>query len=327
MIKQIVEITPLFFTLFVFIAAFIAFSTLFMYVQNNSSYRRSVNRRLSLDNGFGDSVSSIEQLLDFRRQRSLSSDGQYVLPLVWLNRLILQSGITLGISVLLGVVVSLIVVTFATLQIFLHNVLVSISGSIFAGVIVPIFVLQYLKKCRQNKFEEQFPDAMDIMARCMKAGHPISISLKMVAQEMPAPIGEEFRIASNELNYGLDLETAMSNLRARIGQHDMSLVVVAISLQSQTGGNLIEILDNLSKVVRTRFRMRRKVKSLSAEGRYSALILSALPFIIFGSVWLLFPHYYKDIWDKDITKPVLIGAAMWMLLGNIIIRRMVNLKF
>jgi tight adherence protein B len=120
------------------------------------------------------------------------------------------------------------------------------------------------------------------------------------------------------------METAMVNLRSRVGQADLSLLVLAVSIQAKMGGNLAEILSNLSKVIRDRFKLRRKAKALSAEGRYSAVFLSIMPIALFGIFWLISPSYYGLVWNEPLLKPVLVAAVLWMILGNLIMYRMVK---
>jgi tight adherence protein B len=154
----------------------------------------------------------------------------------------------------------------------------------------------------------------------------VQAAIRMVVRELPDPIGTEFSIVADELTYGLDMETAMQNLHRRVGQQDLGLLVAAVGLQGKTGGNLAEILGNLATVIRNRLRMRLKVRALSAEARFSALTLSILPVALFGLLWIIAPNYYGEIWNEPITKPLLILAAMWMILGNIVMFRMVRFE-
>ena len=192
------------------------------------------------------------------------------------------------------------------------------------GIAIPYFALRFHRTSRLRNFEEQLPDAIDVLVRCLKAGHPVPMALHMVSREMPEPIGGEFKITSDELTYGLDLETAMSNLRTRVGQDDLSLVVVAVSMQTKTGGNLSEILTGLSAVVRNRFKLRRKVKALSAEGRFSAIFLTFLPLVLFLVISYVSPNFYGEVWNNPIVQPILAACVLWMLFGNYIMYRMVN---
>jgi len=197
---------------------------------------------------------------------------------------------------------------------------------VFSGTLLPLMVLRWLRSRRQNKFAAQFPDALDIIVRSLRAGHPVPVAVNMVGREMGDPIGSEFGIVTDEITYGADLETAMRNLYARIGSDDLPLFVTAVAIQGSTGGNLGEILQNLSGVIRQRFKMRRKIRALAAEGRASAMILSALPIGIFFVILWLVPDFYGSVWDVPLTKELVGAASVWMAIGNLIMFRMVNFK-
>jgi tight adherence protein B len=147
-----------------------------------------------------------------------------------------------------------------------------------------------------------------------------------VGREMADPIGSEFGIVADEITYGADLETAMRNLYGRIGSDDLPLFVTAVAIQGSTGGNLGEILANLSAVIRQRFKMRRKIRALAAEGRASAMILSALPIGMFLVIQFIAPDFYGSVWQDSLTKILLFSAAGWMSVGNLIMFKMVNFK-
>src|SRR5271156_6050457 len=156
-----------------------------------------------------------------------------------------------------------------------------------------------------------------MIVRSLRAGHPVPIAINMVAREMADPIGSEFGMVSDEITYGADLETAMRNLYGRLGSDDLPLFITAVGIQASTGGNLAEILENLSGVIRQRFKMRRKVRALAAEGRASALILSALPIGLFAVVLITSPEFYASVWHEHLTKMLLAGGGLWMLIGNL----------
>src|SRR5262249_28587537 len=158
---------------------------------------------------------------------------------------------------------------------------------------------------RQMKFEEQLPDAIDVLVRSLKAGHALPAAIAAAGKHMPDPIGGELSLTAAEVSYGLDLETAMINLRSRVGQAGLALIVLAVSVQSKTGGNLAEVLTNLSKIIRERFKLRRKAYALAAEGRFSAILLSILPIALFGLLRFISPSYYGDIAGNEFVKPVL----------------------
>jgi tight adherence protein B len=175
-------------------------------------------------------------------------------------------------------------------------------------------------------FGAQFPDALDIIVRSLRAGHPVPVAVAMVGRELPDPMGTEFGIVSDEITYGSELEGALRSLYFRVGQEDLPLFVTAVAIQGSTGGNLSEILENLSAVIRQRFKMRRKIRALASEGRASAMILSSLPIAIFIMIQIVAPEFYRSVWQYDLTKIGLVAAAVWMGIGNLIMFRMVNFK-
>ena len=290
---------------------------------NKASYRHNINRRLKvMDN----KTDRSEVLVQLRRERGLTSGGEYRLPLVNLNQLVLQSGLTVGFSRLILLITIGMVAAFIATMTFDGKMLHAVFVALFAGLVLPYMVLRFLRSQRQKKFAAQFPDAIDIIVRSMRAGHPVPIAINMVAREQPDPIGSEFGTVTDEITYGADLESAMRNLYFRVGTDDLPLFVTAVAIQGSTGGNLGEILENLSSVIRDRFKMRRKIRALAAEGRASALILSSLPIAMFAVINFLVPNFYGSVWSEDLTKICLVLAGIWMSIGNFIMYRMVNFK-
>jgi tight adherence protein B len=307
-----------------FAAYFMALEAIFLSFARRSSTRSAVSKRLSVDNR---PASEQRQALVRQRQtRSLSPDGDYVLPVIWLNRLILQSGVKLGASGFPLIVVLASAVAVLVLLVATGSVVLAVPIGLVAGAGLPVLALIVIRNRRLMKFEAHLPEAIDTLVRSLRAGHPVQAAIRMIVREMPQPIGTEFAIVSDELTYGLDLETAMKNLHRRVGQQDLGLLVAAIGLQGKTGGNLAEVLGKLSSVIRDRLRMRLKVKALSAEARFSALVLSILPVAIFLILAVIAPSYYGEVWKFAIVKPVLIVAALWMLIGNVVMYRMVRFE-
>jgi tight adherence protein B len=290
---------------------------------NKSSYRNNINRRLKVMDDKPDRESVLVQL---RRERGLTSGGDYRLPLININRLVLQSGLTIGFSRLLLFIIAGMAAAFAATYAFDGELWHALIASGLVGFVMPLAVLKFLRSRRQKAFNAQFPDAIDIIVRSLRAGHPVPIAINMAAREMADPVGSEFGIVTDEITYGADLESALRNLYFRVGTDDLPLFVTAVAIQGSTGGNLGEILQNLSRVIRERFKMRRKIRALAAEGRASAKILSALPIGLFAMVNLVTPQFYASVWDQDLTKIILVVAGAWMLLGNLIMFRMVNFR-
>jgi len=295
----------------------------YLLLYSNASYRKNINRRLKVMDEKPDRESVLVQL---RRERGLTSGGDYRLPLVNLNKLILQSGLSIGFGRLMLFIAIGMIGAFVATMIFDGRLSHVIGATLFAGCVLPFMVLRFLKSRRQKKFGAQFPDAIDIIVRSLRAGHPVPVAITMVAREMHDPIGSEFGIVTDEITYGADLETAMRNLFYRVGSDDLPLFVTAVAIQGSTGGNLGEILENLSAVIRMRFKMRRKIRALAAEGRASALILSSLPIGMFAVINFVTPDFYISVWDQDLTKIGLALGACWMGIGNFIMYKLVNFK-
>jgi tight adherence protein B len=295
----------------------------YLLLYSNASYRKNINRRLKVIDDTPDRESVLVQL---RRERGLTSGGEYRLPLININHLILQSGLTIGFGRLIAFIMAGAVAAFVATMIFNGQILLAALAALFSGTVLPFLVLKSLRSRRQKKFSAQFPDAIEIIVRSLRAGHPVPTAIGMVSRELPDPIGSEFGIVTDEVTYGSDLETAMRNLYFRVGTDDLPLFVTAIAIQGSTGGNLGEILQNLSGVIRQRFKMRRKIRALAAEGRASALILSALPIGVFAAILFVTPTFYASVWHESITKVCLAMAGCWMVIGNLIMFRMVNFR-
>jgi tight adherence protein B len=288
-----------------------------------ASYRNRINRRLSM---LSDSVDRQGILVQLRRERGLTMAGDFRLPVLSLNRLIVQSGISIGLTRIAILAAIAAVVTLGALVLLRGSIVEGVLGALFSGLFLPYFSLRVIRGRRQKKFGSQFPDAIDIIVRSLRAGHPVPIAVNMVAREMADPIGSEFGLVADEITYGADLETAMRNLYSRVGQDDLPLFVTAVAIQGSTGGNLGEILENLSAVIRQRFKMRRKVRALAAEGRASALILSSLPILMFGVIQVVAPDFYGSVWKFELTKIALGCAICWMFVGNFAMYKLVNFK-
>jgi tight adherence protein B len=305
------------------LSAVMAVEAVYLLFFSAASYRNKVNRRLRVMSNAPDREAILVQL---RRERGLTGGGDFRLPLVAFNRLVLQSGLTMGINKLLIFVAIGMAATFVAITFVHHDIGDAFLVTLGCGLIMPFLILRTMRSRRQKAFGAQFPDALDMITRSLRAGHPVPIAIGMVSREMKDPIGSEFGIVSDEITYGADLETAMRNLYYRVGQDDLPLFVTAVAIQGSTGGNLGEILENLSGVIRERFKMRRKIKALAAEGRASALILSSLPIGIFMIIQFVAPDFYKSVWHQDLTKLGLGAAASWMLMGNMIMWKMVNFR-
>lgn len=199
----------------------------------------------------------------------------------------------------------------------------------FAGVLgtfLPLMALQFKANRTRKKMEDQFPVALDVFVRGLRAGHPIAAALDLLTVEMTDPIGSEFGTVVDEVTYGAELRDALQAMADRWDLDDMRMFVVSLSVQSETGGNLAEILDNLSKVIRDRHTMMLKVRALSSEGRMTAVMLTALPVLAFTGLFLMSPQFYLDVADDPAFVPGFVTLIIMYLVGFFWIRRMVDLK-
>jgi len=197
--------------------------------------------------------------------------------------------------------------------------------ALVAGLI-PYACLYYLRSRRFRRFEELLPDTIDLMTRALRAGHTITSAIEMVSQEVPEPVASEFRQVFEEQNFGLPIREAMLNLARRVPLPDVSFLVTAILVQKETGGNLAEILEKTTFVIRERFRLRGQLRIYTAQGRLTAWILVALPFFLFGVMTFLNPEYELVlIHDPGGQKLIYIGLIM-MVIGVLVIRKVVDIK-
>jgi tight adherence protein B len=301
-----------------FCAYFLALEAILLSLAQRSAYRSQLKRRLAMESGPPEQKLALARM----RQKPLISG----LPLGWLNRLIVQSGVSWGGATFPTILMGVSTLMALPLLYLSGNLAIAAAGGLAGGTLALLLSLKSMRDRRYRKLETQLPDAADVLVRSLKAGHPIVSSIRLVARELPDPIGTEFAIVADEMTYGLDLETAMNNLGLRVGQEDFTLIVMATNIQASTGGNLAEILGNISKVVRERLKLRLKVKSLSAEGRLSAIILSVIPLALFGLLAVIAPNFYGEIWGESKAQIILVGAAIWLLLGNVIMFRMVRFE-
>lgn len=194
------------------------------------------------------------------------------------------------------------------------------------GAAMPYLWLKGRVRARMERFQRQLPDALDLVGRALKAGHGFTGALRMIADECDDPIGPEFAQTLDEINYGLSVDEAMQNLLDRVDCPDLKFFVVSVGIQRESGGNLTEIVGNISNLIRERYKLAGKVKTLSAEGKLSALILILLPFVVGLIIYLLNPDYMSVLWQKDLGRMALMGAGVSMLKGVFWIRRMVNIQ-
>jgi tight adherence protein B len=195
-----------------------------------------------------------------------------------------------------------------------------------AVAFIPFGVISYLRQKRLQKFEERFPEALDLLGRAVRAGHAFTTGLEMIAKESPEPIASEFRTTFEEQNFGLPLRDALLNMTERIPSIDVRFFVTALLIQKETGGNLAEILDGLARVIRDRFRIYREVRVRTAQGRLTAGILIALPIFMLIVLMVLNPTYMKVLFQDPRGSLILSVAAIMQVIGSLLIWKIIHIE-
>lgn len=302
------------------------------YYQDVYAPRTRVNRRLDqLRTG------SLQQQIEASLKRGGTDRGETYFA-EFLSRLevkLRQAGMRISPERFVGIMViaTLSIAIAAPIALGFANMLGSASIwliiavlAIGLGVMVPMGFLDRKAMKRIKKIEEQFPVALDIFVRGLRAGHPVTGALDLLVEEMPDPIGSEFAMVVAEISYGYDLRGALENMAERIQTTDLQMFAVCVAIQSETGGNLAEILEGLANVIRDRNSMVLKVRALASEGKMTAVVLSLLPVGTFAFVLTTNPKFYLDVMNDPIFLPGMIGIVVWYGIGMTIIRRLIDLK-
>ncbi|MEL6201642.1 MAG: type II secretion system F family protein [Pseudomonadota bacterium] len=293
----------------------------YMLVAPRVSGRRSINRRMILRE---DSTTQHDVLIQLRKERGL--DAKTTSLTRYLQTLRTQAAMRMPLSQFLTITTLICAAIGIGGGIYFGATTIGLAVSAVLMPIVPIFVLRRKRAGRLKAFGNQLPEALDLITRGLKAGHPVPIAVAMVADEMKDPIGTEFGILSDEVTYGSKMVTALEALYDRVGHEDLGLFVTAISIQSSTGGNLRETLEGLADVIRQRGKLRRKVKAISAEGRMSAYILSAVPAVFVLMLLVFSPDYYGDVIHLPLTWYFIGGAVSLLGVGNLIMFKLASFK-
>lgn len=293
-------------------------------VLSAGAQKRQLNRRLKV----ADRVDGISALVvELRKQRGLTATGgRSGGRLKWLSNLIVSSGLPYDQRKWLMYVGAAALIAAAGGWLLGHNLLFALIGLVMGGVIVPLGVLKFVSNRRAAALGFQLPQALDIIVRSLEAGHPVPAAVALVGREMSDPIGSEFGMAADEIAYGATLEQAVERMSERCQHPDIDLFAATVRLQERTGGNLTGLLKLNANTVRERHKMRLKIKAASSEGRASAMILTAAPFLALGLIMVISPRFYGDVIDEPMVKYGLAGMGFWIFLGNLIMRRMIDMR-
>lgn len=297
-------------------------------------YLLAFGRRMKADNQMNRRLELIEKglepeevlaVLRKERERQVSSGG---IPLIsTLVKLSAQSNAPKSPGVLILLWLALAAAIFFVLTISTSSALLV---RIVAGIGLGYFALYKFYGSKAKKrlmmFEEQLPDAIELIVRSLRVGHPFSACISMVAREMPDPIGSEFGMIADEATYGMDVTESLAKMADRIDLQDIKFFSVAVSIQAQSGGNLAEILEGLSNVIRARFKLFRKIRAITAEARWSGWFLSLFPIAALFLVQLVQPDYYERVEDHPLFLPGTILTFILLFVNILFMRALVNIK-
>jgi tight adherence protein B len=252
------------------------------------------------------------------------------------ERMLMQAQVTVSTSLLMMVIVIAPLAIFFLMLLLMSfwwgigigpgRILISATFAGLLGAALPLMFLNFKATKVRKKMQEQFPVALDVFVRGLRAGHPIAAALDLLTVEMPDPIGTQFGIVVDEVTYGAELRDALESMADRWDLDDMRMFVVSLSVQNETGGNLAEILENLGRVIRDRQSMMMKVRALSSEGRMTAIMLTVLPLLAFTMLFIMNPSFFLDVADDPAFVPGFGFLIALYLTGLFVIRRMVDLK-
>lgn len=241
------------------------------------------------------------------------------------ERVIRQARMTGTPGVYLLVSAVLAAVTFLVAQLATGSLLAGFLAALMLGSL-PMVRVYRRRAARMANLQRQLPDALDLIARALKAGNTFAGGMRMVADEFADPLGPEFATTLDEINYGMDTEKALHNMMERVDSLDLMFFVVSVNIQRETGGNLSEIIGNTAALIRERFKIHGRIRILSAEGRISAIVLLALPFAAAGVLYLIKPDYMSLLFTEPLGRVMIKSALASMIIGYFVIRRMVNFK-
>lgn len=305
-----------------FLGALLIFEGLRQLFSRSAGAAEAKSRRMQLI-AKGASTEQILKILKPEEKRSIVER----LPLVGdLPTVLRQAGITMAPGAFLMTCLAAAVAIFVISAQFMA-LINSAALALIVGVFLPILQVRMKRTERLSRLVQQLPDALDLMARGLKVGHPLNTTLNSVANEMPDPIGSEFGIVVDQVSFGDELIEAFRDFASRIDQEDVHYLSTAIAIQHGTGGDLARVLNVLSRTIRDRLTMRRRIKALSAEGRLTAAFLSFIPVLIFVVMQILTPSYYGSIANEPQAVPLGIAIITLTILNALAMRKLVNFRF
>ena len=316
-------------TVLVFVSVLLLLEGLYLLWRGkHGAQARQTRRRLrALSENGGDEAQA--RLFKHRSQEGLTRTERLVLTLgrgQSLERLIHQAGKTWSATQLLMGCMALGLLGLVVASTFARLPLLPAIAAGLACAVLPLAYLMHLQRKRLARFEQQLPEALDLIGRALRAGHSFGTGIQMVGEEMSDPVAGEFRLVSEEVNFGVSLQQALSNLGERVPLTDLRYFVVAVLIQRDSGGNLTEVLGNLSRLVRERHKLLARVRVLSAEGRLSAWILALMPFALAMLLHTFNPEFMEPLWTDPIGQTVVKTMLILMLIGGVLLRAIVRIR-
>lgn len=329
MIQNIAGNTFLILSVLVFVAVLLLLEALYLIWRSyKGPEAKKLEKRLRALSASHDTTSQA-QLLKERMLSEVPAFQRLLLKMPRahrLDRFMLQAGLDWTVSMLLLSCAAGGVIGFVLVRGVLHQspLLGAISGAVLATA--PLMYVQHVRSRRLSKLERQLPEALDLMTRALRSGHSFASGLQMIGEEMAEPIANEFRIVSDEINFGVSLHQALTNLSERIPITDLRYFVVAVMIQRDSGGNLTEVLGNLSRLIRDRLKLFARVKVLSSEGRLSAWILGSMPFALAALLNFFNPSFMSPLWKDPIGISIVKYMLILMAVGVLILIKIIKIR-
>jgi tight adherence protein B len=307
----------------IFAAVFTACQAVYGLVRHGGA-KKAVNARLKLAEAgmaLGDIVGEL------RKRRGVGHDGKHKMSWsAWISDLIVQSGIPYQPSRWVVMIAALggaiAFVAFALTR----NLFIAVPAGLAAATLPPYGYLKFMAANRAKALSTQLPNALEVIVRSLEAGHPVPTAIALVGRELPDPIGSEFGMAADEIAFGSTLELAVLHMSQRCRHPDIDLFAATIRLQDKSGGNLVGLLRMSAHTIRERRKLRLKIAAATSEGRISAIILTSAPFCVLGILEVIQPHFYGDVIHEKTVQYGLGFLGTWMFLGNLVMRKMINMR-
>ncbi|MDW4499976.1 type II secretion system F family protein [Sulfitobacter sp. D35] len=305
----------------VFVGALLAFEGLRQLLSRSEQRSEARNRRMRMMHA-GRSTEDILAVLKPERNQGVLGN----LPIVGdLRATMSKAGLTMPPALFVALsIIGMIVFGVAAATVLGPVVAVPLAVALFGAL--PLILVRAACQRRMDQFVRQLPDALELMARGLKVGHPLNTTIRSVATEMPDPIASEFGVVMDQIAYGDDLTDAFREMADRIDLEDVRYLSVSIGIQHGAGGDLARVLMTLGRVIRNRLSMRRRIRAISSEGRLSAYFLSVIPVVIFVFTSVTAPSYYGDVMDDPLFPPIAVAVVILVVLNAIVLRRLVNFR-